>query len=69
MSCASGALQLMVVCPWPALPVTGIGFGLAVKEGPKVEQGALTEVMHTLPVNALSPALARFRMSTPLSVG
>src|SRR6516225_840993 len=68
MSCAFGALQLMVVCPWLALPVTGIGFGLAVKDGPREGQGALTDVRHWLPENEFAPAVARFRMSTPLLV-
>src|SRR5215471_13117026 len=68
MSCASGALQLMVVCPWMAFAVTGIGFGFAVKDGPSEGQGALTDVRHWLPTNEFAPDVARFRMSTPLLV-
>src|SRR5882724_6478015 len=61
---ASGAFQLRVVVPRKALPVTGMGFGLAVRDGPTEGQGALIEVRQTLPTNAFAPAAAWFRMST-----
>jgi hypothetical protein len=68
MTFASGALQLMVVCPKMALSATGMGFGLAVRDGPTEGQGALTEVTQTLPSNAFAPVVARFRISKPLLV-
>lgn len=66
MTSASGALQLKVVTPKVAAPVTGIGFGLAVKDGPVDGQGALIEVTQTLPSNVFAPASARFLISKPL---
>ena len=56
----------MVVIPWIAEPVTGMGFGLAVRDaGVKAGQGALIEVRQTLPWNVFAPTAARFRMSKP----
>ena len=40
-----GAFQLMVVCPRNALPVTGMGFGLAVSEGESDTAGVAEEVL------------------------
>src|SRR5579864_7476856 len=65
MTCASGAFQLMVVDPTMALPVTVIGFGFAVRDGPTDGQGALTDVIQTLPSNVLAPGSARFLISKP----
>src|SRR5579862_2207990 len=65
MICASGAFQLIVVDPTMALPVTDIGFGLAESDGPTDGQGALTDVMQTLPSNVLAPGSARFFISKP----
>jgi hypothetical protein len=45
-----------------------MGFGLAVKDGPMEEQGALTDVAHTLPSNTFAPGSAWFLISTPLLV-
>ena len=46
-----------------------MGFGLAEKDGPTEGQGALTEVRQILPSNAFVPAVAEFRISTPLVEG
>src|SRR5579862_5212019 len=66
MTSAFGAFQLSVVWPKLALPVIGMGFGLAVRDGPTGEQGALIAVPQTLPSNAFAPGSARFLTSTPL---
>src|SRR5437667_4661458 len=62
---ASGAFQLRVVDPTMALPVTGMGFGLAVRDGPTDGQGALSEVRQVLPWKVFVPGVARFRTSKP----
>ena len=48
-----------------ALPVTGMGFGLAAKDGPVEGHGALIEVTQVFPTKALASGVARFRTSTP----
>ncbi len=60
----------MVVIPRTAAPVTGMGFGLALREGgAEAGQGALTEVRQTLAWNVFAPAGDRFQMSKPLLAG
>ena len=49
--------------------MTGIGFGLAVSDGPTEGQGALIEVVQTFPSNEFAPASARFLISTPPAEG
>src|SRR5262245_39807693 len=62
---AFGAFQLRVIDPTMALPVTGMGFGLAAKDGPVEAHGALIEVTQVLPTKTLASGVARFRTSTP----
>jgi hypothetical protein len=56
----------MVVIPWFALPVNGIGFGLAARDGVVMAgQGALIEVRQVLAWKVLVSAVAKFRTSKP----
>ena len=48
--------------------MTGIGFGLAVRDGANAGHGALTEVTQVLPAKVLASAVARFRTSKPVVV-
>ena len=63
---APGEFQLMVVVPRAAAPVTGMGFGFAVRvELPMEGHGALIEVTQVLPTKSLAPGVAKFCMSKP----
>src|SRR5437588_4472636 len=48
-----------------AVPVTGIGFGVAVSDGPTEGHGALTDVRQIFPSNVFAPAVARLLISKP----
>src|SRR5512145_69302 len=68
-ACTPGAIQLRVVIPGTPAPVTGMGFGLAVRDASKgAGQGVFIAVRQTFPVNEFWPGCARLLMSKPLSV-
>jgi hypothetical protein len=52
-----------VVMPNGDMVVTGIGFGLAVKDASNPPQGAFIAVRHTFEANVFAPAVARLTIS------
>jgi len=54
----------MLVVP-KAPSATGMGFGLAVSDGPTAAQGALMDVRQRFPSNVFALVSARFLMSKP----